>query len=267
LIDRSTVVEGGEGESSANVESTKSFQVFFPDVTMSSLTSGQQNLEEFQRLIRAAKEGGYNVNFQCDLMKEAVADYRDNNLVNACLLQFPYRHGGMHEPRIKSNGSFTNSIDTGEYVEHLSQISQPHFHQPLFSLILYNVVMKQMMVESAGWKVWSKTNVATLATNLTAEDLDRAISKQRRGINFLCNGNGHTFLRALDATTRIVPHTNEAAKYAKQDGEAIQHQFGMASFFLMATPYDKNSILIQIYNGKIIDDDRPIASLSNEGGC
>ena len=148
LVDNTSPEDSGEN----NIETTESFKVFFPDGHVSSLTGGQKNLDVFQNLVKKAKENGLNIDFQCDLGKQAAADFKDNNLVNACLLQFPYGRGGMHEMRKRGDGSLTNKMPIEDYVEHLSKVLQPHFHHELFSLILYNISMKQSMVKSAGYK-------------------------------------------------------------------------------------------------------------------
>jgi hypothetical protein len=104
LIDNSETVhtdDDGISKHSSNIESTESFQVFFPDGTMSPVTGGQDNLQKFQELVQAATQCGYDLAFKSTLMKEAVSDFKDNNLVNACVLQFPYGRGGMHEQRMK----------------------------------------------------------------------------------------------------------------------------------------------------------------------
>jgi Helitron helicase-like domain at N-terminus len=78
------------------------------------------------------------------------------------------------------------------------------------------------------------------------------------------NGGRH-FLCAMDAIARAVPHTNEAAKRARRDGEAHQHHFGTASYFLTpVTPDDDNSFRVQVYSQLTIDDDQQIAMLSDE---
>jgi hypothetical protein len=88
LYDNSIAVDGTEGNN--NIEQTESCQVFFTDGTMSNLTGGQENLATYHELIQAAARNGYDIAIKSQLMKEAVSDFRDNNLVNACLLQFPY---------------------------------------------------------------------------------------------------------------------------------------------------------------------------------
>ena len=47
-------------------------------------------------------------------------------------------------------------------------------------------------------------------------------------------------LSAIDATARALPHTDEAAKKARADSEAMQHEFGVGSTFLMVTFDDNN---------------------------
>ena len=260
LVDNSTEDESKEN----NVETTESFKVFFPDGSMSTLNGGQANLEAFQKLVQQAKEIGANVDFMCDLGKEAAADFKDNNLVNACLLQFPFGKGGMHELRKRGDGSLTTKMPIEDYVEHLSRVSLPHFHHELFTLILYNISMKQAMVRTAGWKVREKGSAAMFAHELTTHDVNEAINRKQSGHVSAGQGTGAQFLSAVDAVARAVPHTNEAAKKAKQKGEAHQHEFGLANYFLTATPDDENSFLVQMFANKIIDNDSPVSLLSDD---
>ena len=263
IYDNSVLVDGSEENN--NIEQTESFQVYFPDGTMSSLTGGQENLEQFNEMIQAATNSGYDIAIKCDLMKEAVSDFRDNNLVNACLLQYPYGRGGMHEVRLHTKGSLTCSTDIEEYVQHLTRLSQPHFHHELFTLILYNLSMKQAMVRNAGWRVRNKCDAQSLATELTIEQITEAISTRiTAGRKRNYSTQGHKLLNAVDAIARAVPHTNEAAKQARSNGECIQHHFGTPSVFLTVTPDDNNSFLVQVYANDMIDNDQPVEQLSNE---
>ena len=76
--------------------------------------------------------------------------------------------------------------------------------------------------------------------------IDTPVSEN--GITGVASGalGGRRFLDAVDAIAQAVPHTNEAAKRARRDGEAHQHHFGMASYFLTVTPDDDNSFLVQV---------------------
>ena len=261
LVDSSTI-DSGEGDN--NVESTESFKVFFPDGTMLETNGGQENLEKFRELVRIAKSKGFDLDFQCDLSKEIAADFKDNNLVNACLLQFPYGRGGIHELRKKGDGSMSSKTHIEDYVEHLTRLSQPHFHKELFTLILYNMHMKQVMVKIASWKVRKKGNATAFSQELTQEDVAQALNGRLTGQRSGANNPGNRFVSAIDAVARSVPHTNEASKRGRREAEAIQHHFGLPHLFLTAAPDDQNSFLVQMLSGCEIDDDTPVASLEDE---
>ena len=105
--------------------------------------------------MKAAAMHGYTLEFRNNLDKQAVHDYKDNNLINACLLQFPYGRGRINKDRlIEDNESWcTKNIDIDQYVAHLSKMSQPQFHYDLFCLILHNMKIKMQMVKFASYKV------------------------------------------------------------------------------------------------------------------
>ena len=262
LVDNSQTESGPQASENNNIETTETFQVFFPDGTASQSTGGQSDLRAFQEMVDAAKRSGFDIQFRCNLLKEAVSDFKDSNLVNACLLQFPFGRGGMHETRQNSNGSFSESIDIADYVQHLSMISQPHFHKELFCLVLYNLHVKQKMVRSAGWRSRTNLDARTIAEDISADDITAAVNSRRRRYQST-NRRGESFLKAVDVVTAAAPHSNEATKHAKRRGEAMQHAFGMAHYFLTVTPDDDNNFIIQAYTGIEVDDNTPIASLTN----
>ena len=223
------------------------------------MSGGQANIAKFQELVKVALRNGFDLEMRSNLLKEAADDYKDDNLVNSCLLQFPFGRGGINERRFRKDGSITKHTKIKEYVTHLSLISQTQFHQQLFSLIMYNMHVKQEMVRTASYKTRGKMSATDIAKNLTTEELEAAInSKGRRR-----TGPGGRFLNAVDAIARAVPHTNEATKKARLKGEAIQHKFGPASYFLTITPDDDGNFLVQILSGIIVDDDQNIDDLSD----
>jgi hypothetical protein len=97
LIDQSQEVAGNEDTEASNIESTEMFEVYFPDGSLSDETGGQDNLEDFQEFVKLAQRTGFNLELRNELFREAVNDFKDNNLVNACLLQFPFGRGGLNE--------------------------------------------------------------------------------------------------------------------------------------------------------------------------
>jgi Helitron helicase-like domain at N-terminus len=147
-------------------------------------------------------------------------------------------------------------------------ISINHFQSELFSLILYNMQLKHIVVRHATWKVREKKTAAVLSKQLTVEDVNNAIeyTKYARGSsthNASVN-SGNTLLHAVDAVSRYVPHSNESTKQARRCIEAMQHVYGCPSFFLTVTPDDENHLLIQIYSNKILQFNKLVRDMSNE---
>ena len=264
LIDQSTEIDADENNGASNIESTETHEVFFPDGAASTLTGGQEDLQQFQELVQAAKTNGFDIEMRNEFLKEAACDFKDDNLVNACSLQFPHGRGGLDEVRLKGDGSLASSIDAQEHIQHLSRVSQPYFQEELFSLILHDMCAKQEMVRTAGFKVRSNASAATLANELTQDEVDAAVSNRANRSNQQQASTGSQLLDAVDAVARAVPHSSEAAKSAKCEAEAHQHRFGMPSFFLTVAPDDDNSFLVQVLLGVIIDDDEDTETLSDE---
>ena len=253
IIDTSKVLN--EDAVNNNVELTESFEVFFPDGTLSSLTGGQKTMEEYRDMIRAQKESGFDIALRCDLSKEIVKDYKDDNLVNACLLQFPYGFGGMNKKRLKGHGTRTNFVHVEDYVFHLSKLSLPQFHDDLFCLILYNMQMKQHMVTTAAWRVRHGLTAHVMSRELCQAHIDEFIAARTSQNNKpLCKPHaGHKYMGTIDAIAQSIPHTNQAAKTALSKGEAMQFYYGQPSYFLTVTPDDNKSFLVQVFNWKKID--------------
>ena len=252
LIDNANIEYNAENNN--NIEQTETFEVFFPDGTVTALQGGQENIDKFKELMGAASKNGYTLEFRNDLNKQAVHDFKDNNLINACLLQFPYGRGGINENRLIDNNEpwHNKTIDLDQYVTHLSKISQPQFHYDLFCLVLQNMKIKMQMVKFASYKVRKKIDIETFSEQLTMNDVTTAIGARSNGIKIY--NKGEKFLSAIDSVTNTIPHSNEAAKKARRNGETLQHHFGTASYFLTVNPDDETSYVVQIYSQQIIDD-------------
>ena len=267
FVDNSIIIDNMEENQEHNdVEDSETFQVFYPDGQISTVSCGQHNVDEFREIVSQASQQGFNMEYRCSQLREAVADYKDENLVNACLLQFPYGRGAMNEDRMKNDGSISTSVDVKEYIQYLSMLSLRQFHRDLFTLILYNMYMKQMMVRKANLKAREKGDSTLFAQELTFEDVNAAIHARRTRTQS-CNETNHPggkFLGAIDVVCQTVPHSNEAARKARRNVECLQHHFGCPTFFLTVTPDDDNHFLIQVYTDILIDDDTDIGSLSDE---
>ena len=109
-------------------------------------------------------------------MKESVQDYKDKNLVNACLLQFSCGRGGMDEQRFTPKGDTTTDvIDLKEYLLYISNLSQKHFHEGLFVLLIFIMKRKLGMVNSAHWQVRNKIDATMIATKLHKKTLSKQL--------------------------------------------------------------------------------------------
>ena len=85
------------------------------------------------------------------------------------------------------------------------------------------------------------------AAGLTEQDLANAINKRKQGEDYHVKGAGN-FIQAVDAVTKAVPHSNNAAKAARRNGEAYAHHFGFPSFFLSVTPDDESSYFVLVHS-------------------
>jgi Helitron helicase-like domain at N-terminus/PIF1-like helicase len=241
-------------EIDTRVESTESFQVYYPDGTVTTVTGGQQNMEEFQSVVQEASEQGYNIECKVKVITKSVRDYEDNNLVNACLLQFPYGRGGINESRYNSKGELSTVVDIMEYTKYVSLVSLPQMQAELFCLQLFNMQMKFVMVLFAGYKLRNTLCASLLANKITPSEVYNAIGHNRRGSHYenRTENGGQTLLHAVDTICKHIPHSNEAAVKARRGMETMQHHFGCPTFFLTITPDDDNHIIVQIYSDEIL---------------
>ena len=219
VIDESTKIDSSRDGVNCNIETTETFVAYFPDGTMKTVSGGQASIDEFKFLVERSKFNMQELEFQCYLDKKAVNDYEDDNFVKACLLQFPYGMGGMNERRLNTDGSSSSSVRLENYVRYLSYISQPHFHRPLFVLILYSIFQRQKMLRSSWLSVRGDVTYRDFAESLNADDVTEAVDFRR--IQQAQRQNGFTgppviggtfvskkFLDCIDAVTRALPHSN-----------------------------------------------------------
>ena len=65
-----------------------------------------------------------------------------------------------------------------------------------------------------------------------------------------------TLLPAVDACSKSLPHSNEAARAAQSTGELMQHHFGIGSAWLTVTFNDDNCLVMQVLSDCRIDNDK-----------
>ena len=236
-----------------NIESVDYFQIFFPDKTINPTQGGYSNKQSFEEYVKAAKLSHLSFHLHTDFQKNYVPDYKDDNLVNACLLQFPYGRGGLNECRFDKTGeSASESIDIIHYIKALSRNSQPQFHLQLFSLILYNLHQKQRMVRGASVVARDTLKAGVIAHQITTQQVRDAVGRVRHGTGG-GTSPGDVFIGSVDAVAGHVAHSNRNTKRARRNAESLTHHFGMPSYFLTVSPDDDYNILVQVYSGQLVD--------------
>ena len=249
IDDEAMEVDGYEG---SNVEDEETFRIYFPDADMDETKGGQPSAIEFVRKTLEAKKsaGGEtrtDIELDIRLSNERVEEYRDSNLMGACLLQYPFGRGGLRTECRYDQAGATVYPSHQEYVEHLSLISQGHFHRPLFCLILYNYLMKEWLVRTAVIRTRGSRNAECIAQKMEEEDFLEVMRQKEEKIP-ITSEVGRRFVKAIDAVAGAAPHSNAAALKARRKGETIQHHFGMPSIFFTVTPDDEYQVLLDIYS-------------------
>ena len=268
VVDHSEIVEsetgsGNNAEQASNIERTSEFTVYFPDNSLNDLDGGEASHHDFkQRAAELKLKEDYNLSAHCEMPKVRVPDYAGENFILANLLAFPFGHGGIDEER-----EYFDDQKILDYIQHLSMMSQPQFHEEKMVLIMYHMTQKQKVVESAFFKMRNKKSASYVANDMKIEHVIAAVKKR----NSYCHAaseeekNAFTFLGAVDTITGSIAHSNRATRAARRDVEAYTHNFGNASHFLTVNPDDNHSLLIQIYSGKDIDlSNTKVENLSDE---
>ena len=97
-----------------------------------------------------------------------------------------------------------------EFVGNLTRQSLPQFHTPLFSLVLYNMGFKKIMLNKASMVIDKGEETANLVNGLDAADVQIAADHFHHGAN-AGSRTSINYLRKIKAVAGALPHTNEAA--------------------------------------------------------
>ncbi len=263
VYDRSSEVDS----ENSNIECEEIFTCYYPDGATNPTNGGFSEPDGFKLYVEEMAQKGFDIEFQCELQQQFVTNGDADILMDACLLQFPYGIGHMHENRRLPDGSWTDRSDLLEYLQHLSRISQPVFQTNFFQLVMYSLACKTWLLTSSRLSLRGKTTAENLANHLSVEDVKSCINGRRIGNKYGGTHASRSLLNAVDATSRNLPHTNEASKRAAGTNESMQHHFGMSSIFATATFDDENSFLLQVMCGDVVDDDTPVDTLSDQECC
>ena len=106
-------------------------------------------------------------------MDEIVPDYKDNNLLKAFPKIFPYGIGGPEDNRLDSKGMLSSDWDLENYLDHVSKLSKSSIHESLFSLVIFNIYIKQKMVRQAFLQSRRDYNLISQFSNLKLDILKK----------------------------------------------------------------------------------------------
>ena len=151
-----------------------------------------------------------------------------------------------------------SSIDIGKYIEHLSLISIKYLQYELFILQLYNIIMKQLMLRFASFRIRNNTSVENFANNLDLEDIREILNQRKKNgsssFGYIRYSSSSQSIHAIDAITKALPHTNASTRKNKNVRECLQHHFGIATLFITTSPDDENNFLIQVWSREDVKD-------------
>lgn len=259
-IDHSKTVES----TNASIETEEIYTCYYPEGANTEHSGGFDDPESFVELADELQRANFDIELKANLEREFVSDYDGDQLVNTCLLQFPYGRCGRYESRLKPDGSVTSRPILGEYLDHLSRLSNPVFQTPMIQLISYSMITQLRILKSSKLKVKTAKFANDLVEGLNYNDVHETIKQHRLGNRFGGTRISRKFLESVEACSRSVPHTNEATKKARSTSEAMQHYNGSGSIFLTVTFDDENSILMQILSGEYVETQEDIETLSEE---
>lgn len=260
VLDRFKEDPDSEDSPARETEAKTTFDVFYPNGNAITSPDGSSSIAKFEAILKQAVNDGYALALRRNQsVGERTSEFNNNTLVDGCLLQFPYGLGGMRALRYKGNLS-TGIMDVHDYVRHLMNVSQPHFHHDVFCLALYNIFVKHQMLLSASFNVRGHAAAEALMSNIDSRDIALAVEARQRGDFAAGTAVAKQYLNTIDAISRSIPHTDDAAKFARRRAKAHVHEFGLPTFFLTACPDDENSIVIQIMAQQEIVNDEPIGT-------
>ena len=246
ILDKSTGLESVDN----NVELQQELTVVFPDATLDPSTAGYETVEEYKKVIDSLSSCTFKAEISIPESKY-VRDFESSNFVVAFPRHFPFGYGGPEEVRTLQKDGSLGHVLKDKYVSHVTNLSNLHFHEPLFILVCFNLYHRQKMVDSTCWRVRSKEGRSQRISDLTPEKVldEIRIRNMERLRSAHSNRDSSEFLGQINAISRSLPHTNYAAGKARKDILSMQINFGPPDIFFTISPPDDNSFIITVYCG------------------
>ena len=221
IHDNSTEVESED----SNTEVVESFRVAFPDGYLNEKSGGNKKVSEFKELIRELEVNGYDLSVFSRCLNQVCPDYSGNFLTAAFPRVFPYGIGGPDDVRFDKDGCIDdNCISLQEYIKHVSQLSHNSVNESLFSLVMFNINVKQCLVRNAGWVSRRNIDLTSAVSELNGTDVVNAVECENYQREPSLSAANH-LLSSVELISRFLPHGAGAAKQARGNIEALCHSY------------------------------------------
>ena len=259
-VDQARTVKSGN----ANVESTEVFTCYYPEGNAEKESGGCDRESTFKDFAAKMASMNYDVELKANIEKDFCNSTAEQLLLSS-LLQFPCGLGGMEQTRRGDKNVVIRHVKVDEFVDHLSRQSKSEFQTPLFQLVMHSLFTRERLLKYSRLQLKGQVSAKLLAEGFNGKDFSKACQNRR---NKRKRGQGTTkvsekLLDYVNACSKSLPHTNDAAKKARSQAESMQHHFSTGSVFLTAAFDDENCILTQILSNERIDTNEDISTLSD----
>ena len=130
-------------------------------------------------------------------------------------------------------------------------LSLPQFHRQDFILVLlgmhHRIKSFRTGLIQCRSKMMDGTSFAEAVSQLTMNDICKAVKRRDNGVYDGYNNVASRFLNSVSTSCKPVGHSNEAAKYARRQFFSLWDRFGVPSIFFTFTPDDECSFRVQFY--------------------
>jgi PIF1-like helicase/Helitron helicase-like domain at N-terminus len=226
--------------------------VLFPDSSEPSKVNGGERSQESLRNITLDRLGE-SCNREPHLIAKSsgrrVRDYLNGKLQEAFPLQFPYGYGERNPDENGSSGKTKSKVPNPDsYYKWLMKLSLPNMHRADFVLVVHNMFERNRAVSTSwmrGIAPHGAGNYGELFAEMDSEELQMA-AKRRDRKDTRGTTVEETFFQCMDAVSRSLAHSNEAAMKARADMFAKITRFGLPALFFTVTPDDQCNFRIQI---------------------
>jgi hypothetical protein len=226
--------------------------VFFPDCNEPSKINGGERSQESLRnltLDRLGESCRREPHLVAKSSGRRVRDYINGKLQEAFPLQFPYGYGERDPDQHGANGKTKSKIPNADaYYKWLMKLSLPNMHRADFVLVVHNMFERNRAVSTSwmrGVAPHGTGNYGELFAEMDSEEL-QMVAKRRDRKDTSGNSVEETFFQCMDAVSRSLAHSNEAAMKARADMFAKITRFGLPALFFTVTPDDQCNFRIQI---------------------